>query len=125
ITQQQIDAPINSWKRMYPETRDENVKILDDYLTLCEENNICPIMIRVPVTKEYMASFSKIMLDEFDLYVEQALQKHSSAHFVDGWKWNGVTYTDFCDHEHLNIYGAAKFSEYLNDFIERLDKERG
>ena len=111
----------NTWNgKYYPETRDENIKILDDYLTLCEENNVRPIMIRVINSEKYMANFNKQLLEEFDALVEQACQKHPSAVFIDGWKWSGVTYEDFYDHAHMNLHGAAKFSAYLNDFIEHL-----
>ncbi len=109
----------------HPETRDENIKILDDYLTLCEENNIRPVMFRVRTSDKYIKNYNKKLLEEFDIIVEQACQKHPSASFLDGWKWNDVTYDDFYDHEHLNINGAAKFSTYLNNFIEQLDKQGG
>lgn len=114
---------LNPWAgKYYPETRDENIKILDDYLTFCEANNIRPVLLNVPVTKKYIAQFNQQLLEEFYVLVEQARQKHPSAFFVDGWKWNGITaYADFLDHEHLNIYGAAKFSAWLNDYLERLE----
>lgn len=116
------NSGIHTWEgKYYPKARDENIKILDDYLTLCEENNIRPIMFQVPVTEKYILKFNKQLLEEFDTLIAQACQKHSSAIFVDGWKWNGLTYADFHDHEHLNTQGAAKFSTYLNDFIEQLD----
>ena len=113
---------INTWEgKYYPETRDENIKILDDYLTFCEENNIRPILFTVPVTEKYIQTFNKQLMDEFYVLVEEACQRHPGAKFVDGWKWNGVTYDDFHDHEHLTVQGAAKFSAYLNDFIESLE----
>lgn len=112
-------------EKFYPKTRDENVKILDEYLVLCEENNVRPIILMTPVTEAYREHFDKNLMEEFYVLIERALQKHPGVLFVDGWKWNGVTYADFRDVEHLNLKGAIKFSSYLNDFIERLDKERG
>ena len=108
-------------EKNYPETRDENVKILDEYLTLCEDNNIRPIMFLPPSTEGYKKHFGKKKLDEFYYLVRQACRKHSSAIFIDGWKLQGVTDADFYDYGHMNIQGAAKFSSFLNDFIERLD----
>lgn len=123
MDQKAIEAKSNTWaKKFYPETRDENIKILDDYLTLCEENNIRPIMFRVIVSEKYMANFNKQLLEDFDILIEQACQKHSSARFFDGWKLDGFTYDDFFDHAHMNVHGAAKFSAYFNDFIEQLEK---
>ena len=126
MDQKAIEAKSNTWaKKFYPETRDENIKILDDYLTLCEENNIRPIMFRASVTEKFMANFDKRILDEFPVLVEQACQKHPSARFFDGWKLEDFTYADFRDHEHVNIHGAAKFSAHLNDFIESLESKVG
>lgn len=113
---------IDTWERKnYPETRDENVKILDDYLTLCEENNIRPIMFLPPITEGYRKHFCRKKPDEFYYLVRQACKKHSSAIFVDGWKLQGFTDADFYDVDHMNIRGAAKFSVFLNDFIEYLE----
>ncbi len=114
---------IRPWTgKYYPTTRDENIKILDEYLTLCEEKNVRPIMFMAPLTEKYMASFNKQLLEEFYDLVEQARQKHPTACFVNGSRWHGVTYADFYDHQHMNLYGAAKFSAYLNDFIEQLER---
>ena len=120
--QKAIEGATNTWKERYHlETRDENIKILDDYLTLCEKNNIRPIMFLISVTEKYMANFDKRLLEEFYVLVKQACQNHPSAVFFDGWKLKDFTYADFYDHEHLNIHGATKCSAHLNDFIEELE----
>lgn len=123
LDKQALAKNTNTWVNLwYPKTRDENVKILDDYLTLCEQNNVRPIIFRVRVTKKYMANFNQQIRDEFDRIIEQALIKHPTASFFDGWQLRDFNYMDFNDHAHLNVQGAAKFSAYLNDFIERTAK---
>lgn len=118
------NSGIRPWAgKYYPETRDENIGILDDYLTLCESNNIRPVMFMAPLTEKYMANFNKQLLEEFFTIVEQACKKHPSAVFVDGYKWGGVTYADFYDHQHVNFHGAAKFSAFLSEFIEGLESQ--
>lgn len=113
---------IEVWTRKnYPETRAENVKILDDYLTLCEENNIRPVMFLPPMTEGFIKYFHKQKLEEFYYLVGQACKKHPSAVFIDGWKLQGLTDADFRDVDHVNIIGAAKFSTFLNSVIEQLD----
>ena len=113
---------IDVWKDKYfPETLKENVKILDDYLTLCEENNVRPIIFTAPMTYGYMKYFSKKKLDELHCVIADALRKHSVAIFLDGWKLQGFSDDDFFDVDHMNIQGAAKFSMILNDFIEKLE----
>ena len=113
---------VDKWaEKTYPETRDENIKILDEYLTLCGDNNIRPIMFLAPMSEVYKKYFSRQKLDEFYWLVRQACKKNPTAIFIDGWKLQGITDADFRDIDHMNIMGAAKFSSFLNDFIERLD----
>ena len=117
------DDKIDDWKgRHYPETVKENVKILDDYLTLCEKNNVRPIMFLPTMTKGYIKYFERTTLDELYYHISQATKKHPSAIFFDGWKSDGFSYADFYDASHLNINGSAKFSTLLNNVIENLEK---
>lgn len=112
-----------SWNdKNYPETREENIKILDDYLTLCEENNVTPIIFLPPMTEGYMKYFSRQKLDEFYYLVGTAIKKHPGTKFFDGWQLPGFTDDDFYDSSHLNLQGAAKFSAMFNEFIEGLEK---
>ena len=108
----------------FSETRAENIKIFDDYLTLCEENNIQPIIFLPPMTKGYMKLYNKQRLDEFQYLVGQACKKHQSAIFIDGWKLQFLKDSDFYDYGHMNIHGAKKFSAFLNEIIEFLDTKK-
>ena len=113
---------IDDWKgRHYPDTVKENVKILDDYLTLCENNNVRPIMFLPTMTQGYIKYFERNTLDEFYYFVNQAQRKHHAAVFFDGWKLNFPD-RDFYDASHLNLNGAAKFSAILNNVIEQLER---
>ncbi|MBQ7476848.1 MAG: hypothetical protein IJT06_05585 [Selenomonadaceae bacterium] len=114
---------IEIWKdRRFPETKIEYTKILDDYLTLCEKNNIRPIMFLPPVTEGYMKYFDKQLLDEFYCSVHDAQKKHPAAIFLDGWKLPTFPDSDFWDTDHLNINGAAKFSAMFNSMIENFER---
>ena len=115
---------IDVWKnKNYPETRNENIKILDNYLTLCEENDIRPLIFLPPFSEGYIKHFSKQKIDEFYYLVREAQKKHPSAAFVDGWKIQGFSDADFGDVDHLNFQGAAKFSTILNDVIENIESK--
>lgn len=108
--------------RTFLETRDENIKILNDYLTLCEKNNIRPIIFLPPMCEGYKKYFSKEKLDEFYQILEDAMKKFPDAIFVDGWKISQFTDEDFFDPDHLNLAGAEKFSEILNNIIVQAAK---
>ena len=114
---------IDDWKdKNYPESVKENVRILDDYLTLCEKNNVRAIMFIPPMTEACKKYFNQKLLNEFYYLVREAQKKHSSAIFFDGWKLQGFTDADFSDATHLNVQGGMKFSSILNNFIESLEK---
>lgn len=114
---------VDGWKnKSYPETVKENVKILDDYLTLCEKNKVRPIMFLPPLSDVYKKHFNRKILDEFYYLIREAQKKHPSAAFLDGWKLQGFSDDDFMDIGHMNLQGAAKFSTMLNNAIESLEK---
>lgn len=110
-------------KKNFPATCAENVKILDDYLALCEANSIRPIMFLMPMSEQYMKHYPANRIDEFRCLVEQVRRKHDSAVFIDGWKLNLTTDKDFYDYGHMNIQGAAKFSIFLDEFIRSLEAQ--
>ena len=120
------EAPVRAdgsgGRKEFPPTCRENIQILDDYLTLCEENNIRPIMFLAPMPQAYMKNYSKTQIEELRYLVGEACLKHPSAHFVDGWKLDFITDNDFYDKGHMNLQGATQFSTFLNDFIEGLEK---
>lgn len=108
--------------RYYPDTCAEYVKILDNYLKLCQESNVRPIILLFPVSECYKKYFPKKMRSEFLHFVGEALKKFPDAVFVDGWKMSGFDDSNFFDADHMNIKGAAKFSGILNDVIIKLEE---
>ena len=75
--------------KYYPKTLTEYVKILDDYLLLCEKNSVRPIMLLFPVTKCYSKYFCKNIISEFYHFIDEAQQKHPphlSLLTVGTWK---------------------------------------
>ena len=124
LTRMEEREQADAWNdKNYPETREENIKILDDYLTLCEENNVTPIIFLPPMPEGYKKHFSEQMLDEFHYLVNEAIKKHPGAKFFDGWQLPGFTDEFFADSIHLNVRGAAKFSAIFNDVIRKLKKK--
>ena len=113
---------IDKWAdRNFTETRTQNIKLLDDYLTLCENNGIRPIIFIPPFTQAYMKNFSREKLDEFYYLVKEIMKKHSSAIFIDGWELNVFSDEDFFDVDHMNVKGAVKLSAILNNIIEQIE----
>ena len=124
-----FDARLNSRKasegwnnKYYPDTLKEYLKIFDNYLSLCIENKVRPLMVLYPVSECWSKYFNRKILAEFYHFVNEAVKKYPEAGFIDGWKIKGFDDSDFFDADHLNIKGAAKFSAILNSVILQLEK---
>ena len=108
----------------YPKTVEENKQIFDDYLSLCEENEIKPIVFTPPQTRGAMEAYPKKLLDEFHTIRREIMSRHPTAVFFDGWQVQGfVDDVDFCDSIHLNTTGAVKFSRLFNQFIMQFERK--
>ena len=120
-----VRGDADNWKgRRYPLTIAENKKILDDYLALCETNNVKPILFLPPASIGYKEFFPKDSLDEFYFVLNDEMKKHSTAVFFDGWKIEGFEDTHlFWDATHINVKGAAKFTPILNDFVMQFERK--
>ena len=108
-------------EKRYPETVKENKKIFLDYLELCKNHNVIPIVTIFPVLNIYREFFPKQLLDEFYLIIEEARKKYN-FHFLDKWNFDDhLELKDFIDSSHLNNFGAKKISNYINDYIMQLE----
>ena len=110
-------------KKYYPHTIEENKHILHDYLKLCEDNDIKPILFLPAMPRGYMETYPKNRLDEFHVLLHDVMKQHSTAVFFNGWQIQGLTGDDFSDTTHLNIMGAAKFSYLLNQFVMQFERK--
>ena len=74
---------IEIWNTVYfPKTREENLKTFDDYLALCREKNVRPIICTSPVSECYKKYFSKKMISEFNHDINEFLKKYPEAVFL-------------------------------------------
>ncbi len=104
-------------KKYFPKTVEENKAILNNYLKLCEENKIEPVIVLPPIMKECQHLILKDRSDEFYSTINEILKNHSSAKFVDATIFDDLIEDDFCDCYHLNKNGAEKFSQMLSQQI--------
>lgn len=108
----------------YPATVEENVRIFDDLLSLCEKHSIFPIVTLPPMMEDYKRRFTRRILDEFNSIMDSFLNRRRFM-YVNGWKIRGFDERDFWDPQHLNIQGSAKFSQILNRIIMDLESKNG
>lgn len=103
-------------KKNYPQTVEENKKVLKDYLNLLYKYDIMPIIVILPVTRWYRDEFSTIIKEEFyDIIFE--LKKKNKFNFLDYFSHKFFSDEDFFDESHLNKNGAKKLTILLNKYI--------
>ncbi|MBR1553696.1 MAG: hypothetical protein IJ631_06790 [Schwartzia sp.] len=101
------------WKR-FPCTVKENKDILRQYIRLCHEKQILPILVIFPVTDIFRKFFSKQILEEFYGYVDE-LQKEENVLMLDYFASDAFSHQDFYDIDHLNRTGAKKVSSMIDE----------
>lgn len=98
-----------------------NTTLTDSILTFCNDRNIQPIFIAYPVYKSYYQfEKSKKKARRF-LYIEQSLKKHPNLQFWNFEDDPRFSVRDFWDDDHLDVAGANKLSEIINEQLKVLD----
>lgn len=103
-------------KKDYPETVRENIQIFREYLQLLKQNNIKPIVVVFPASKYYTKYFSQRIEDEFN-YIIRKVRKEYEFEYIDYFRCDLFEDDDFYDVSHLNLRGAEKFTDILNNII--------
>lgn len=103
----------------FPETVIENEKILDEYMTMLEKNNIMPILVVCPTSKIYNQYYSDYSKDKFYCSIDKIRLKHKFQ-LLDYFYSEQFDESEFYDGSHLNIKGAEKFAKLLEKDISWL-----
>lgn len=90
----------------------ENLNILNSFVSFCNERNVEIYMIAFPSTRFY----KKYLLKEFkDSYISALKSINGDIKFIDLNEIDIFTDEDFVDMDHLDVSGAIKVSEYINN----------
>lgn len=86
-----------------------SVQYLDSILNFCEQRNVDVVLVATPVIKEYYEKIPKQTLDVYNKLLDKYSYNHKvfnelNANYPDSLMKNA---------DHLNIYGAEKFSKEL------------
>ncbi|WP_238916546.1 D-alanyl-lipoteichoic acid biosynthesis protein DltD [Clostridium sp. YIM B02555] len=117
-----IDDGIGKWQadldcnKEYPKTVEENICIFKNYLKFLKDKNIKPVVVVFPASKHYTQYFSDRIENEFHEIINM-VRKEYDFQYIDYFKSNLFEDNDFKDVSHLNLYGAKKFTEILNEII--------
>lgn len=115
----EIRAEDHNKLRCYSKTFEENQKLLQEYIGFLCQNNIVPIVVIPPFTREYRHFLSL----KFQAELLEVLGRMEFA--IDYYDFNETDIFDdnaFFDMDHLNERGAELLTECLRQIVERNKK---
>ena len=101
----------NLIKKFFPETFERNLKILKDYIQLCQDNGAKPIGVVFPYAPAMRKNYNMELLTHFREIMHQ-LEESSDFAFIDLFDMK-LGYDCFYDMAHLNFKGSATASSLL------------
>lgn len=96
-----------------PQNLTINLKILKELLDKLRKKNITIYFVNSPTYKTYYQNFNKKITQKNDRIINSLCSFYNCKYF-DWSKDTNFVKEDFYDNNHLNKYGAAKFSKLLN-----------
>ena len=116
-----IRSRVTRWdeKWEFPETEKENEALLVDYIQLCREHHVQPIVFTAPVTEICQQYYPKKSLDRFYTILRRVLRK-TGAPFLDYFQTKGFGFEECFDVDHLNMQGARKFTAMLDPAVMQI-----
>lgn len=112
------------WKnKKYPKTFIEYKNIFIDYIKMCREHSIIPIVVFFPTTTVYDTFFRKQQIWDECIQTIKSIRKDYPFIFLGGDFWKDFTDNDFIDCDHVNYRGAVKCSKKINDIIMKMEYE--
>ena len=105
-------------KPFYPDTVEQNIKILEDYIKLCLDNGAKPIGVLFPYSPIIRRNYPRDMLNHFRQTIGM-LERAYDFKMIDLFDLP-VGYDCFYDMTHLNLKGSATVSTVLNERLHEL-----
>lgn len=94
------------------EVRKENLEIFEKILELLKQNNISPLILISPVSKNYYEHYDKKRIEEFYSNINVYI-KRDNIKIVDLFDSELFGNSDFWDDSHLNSKGAIKLTKLI------------
>lgn len=98
----------------HTETKIENNKLFDEFVTFCNKNGVTLYVLLMPQTDEYIRWLNPAFRSHYFQILDSI---KGSFHFVNYLDTTLFTLDDFSDADHLNEKGAEKVSIILNDIL--------
>jgi hypothetical protein len=105
---------------------DNNSQIIKDLewiITTLQSKNIMPILITCPSYRVMRECIDKSILDKC-LFTVDSLSKKYDIPYLNYLNDDGYEISDYYDGDHLNIFGAFKFTEKIDSVIVQMERDK-
>lgn len=110
-----LDLPEDYETDERAELPEKDIKILEDLLKYCKSEKLNVLFVVCPywITKDHWAKYNKME----DIIQEYGFQYLNANEYFD--EMNLDFSTDFYNKNHVNLFGARKYTEFLEDYISK------
>lgn len=106
----------------YKETKEEYNIILKEFFDFLSENSVTLVPVVFPTSNYYYKNLTKEYIEEFNELLEY-IERIYNVKILDlRDKKYGFDDTHFIDSDHLNRKGEVKATNYINEFIDEIDR---
>lgn len=95
----------------------KNTITFQGMIDLCSKNNVTPIILIPPVYKTYYDNMIPEKKDRRDTFLNHLMEKYHNIILMDYENNPLFTVEDFMNEDHLNVFGARKLTEEINENI--------
>ena len=92
-----------------------SIIFLNSILKLCESKKIVIVLLGSPLHSNYLSKVPEDIIKSYD----SLLNIYRNDYLVFDYTYNNYVDSLFLDNDHLNEYGAKKFTLELNSFLDK------
>lgn len=96
---------------------EKNVSYVQDIINKCNIRNVHVILLTIPVYSSYSKNEDEEQWKRTLEFCQQLQNRNNNVSYINMQTDERFSIDDFFDADHLNQFGAAKLSNFLNDYI--------
>lgn len=101
---------------MDPRYFEENVRYVEQMITIAKERNVMPVIVTSPVSSAYSENIDTAVYTQMVTALEK-ISSEQNIRYFNHFDDNNFSIEDFADTSHLNSKGAEKFTKILEKEI--------
>lgn len=101
---------------------DDNIKLLQNVIKLCNERNIDVKIVFMPVSKVYADGINDKKEKQSDSVFSSLDAAYKHVSYLNLYQERSFSDADFYDANHLNTQGAIKCTKFINEYLNKKSK---